>query len=522
MNTLKLEKSNITRYFLILVSVAHFFLAAFAAFENNWLFSLSYAFYTCTFIVLLLVGFSSKNILPIKFFVLFVYLGFFVKFCNHLIFVYPFGEPIGAFIGEPEQLKTLFNTASVGALGIIAALGIINRFFYKKNDQDKFTTFNRFKKSIALLRLLFVILLLSVLMLAYLNIKLGIDISGLAAVTVFIWPTNAIIGFLLGLGFSVLIYLFAEYEFFITERLRYSLILIFIEATFVSISILSRGLFLFHFLPFFMCLYVYRKKLRVSLFKLSLILASGFVLYFGTGIFVTNAREKLYYRYQLDNSAYSISSFFSFKSPAHIDDNSDDETLNQVEYKTKKEIIFGKSYLYKPKVVVYCENQLCNKIFSYVRQISTLAIDRWIGVEGLMAVVSYEHKDISLIYKSLFRFPRVGEKDIFEIMNGSFYPVSKKYVFTSLPGPIAFFYYSASNLVVFLGMILFVVLLYLLQLGVCYLTKSIFVQYLTGFIFAINFMQFGISPRPLVVTLIMLFAQLLVLNIFLRFKKFKV
>ena len=94
------------------------------------------------------------------------------------------------------------------------------------------------------------------------------------------------------------------------------------------------------------------------------------------------------------------------------------------------------------------------------REISTLIIGRWIGVEGTMSVSSYPDLSISLLARSLRESPSAGEDSLFQHISGSSYKTSARYVFLTTPGAIAVLDYSGSLLVVFAGMALLTTLLF--------------------------------------------------------------
>lgn len=426
--------------------------------------------FSFSYLILILSAIVYNKNYAIKFFSLFLYLGIFMKICAHAIFAYPFVEPIGNFKGSPDEWNEFFFIASVGALATSLCAVLIQRFLIKKRE-----LINREERIISIVwnypRAIFVLILVSIFVVAMINSELGINISGLAAITVLPWPLNALIGFFLYMGFAVAIAVFAYHEFKLTQKLSYTIVLVFVEGFLSSISILSRGLFLFHFLPFVYCLYLLREQIRMSLLRIFQILCLGAVCFAISGFMVTNARSSLYDGYEMNKASYNQTNLFKIQS--------------------------GKS------------SEIYSQFVSFTTQISGLVVDRWIGAEGLMAVISYPNKDVNLIYETIVRVPKPGTKDIFEMMNNSFYPTNTNYVFTSLPGPMAFFYYAGKPWLVFVGMMGFLLLLYLLHTCTYLIINSLFLEMQTAFYFGVSFMQFGISPRPLLISYFMLFCLLI-------------
>jgi len=624
---------------VLLLLVIHLVFAILTKLISNWVPLDGFLIFAAAFAVLLISTVYIKKFHVLVFFNIFVYLGFYLKFCFHLVIIYPFAEPIGAFTGTAAELNEFFTVSAVAAIAISLASIVAARFFNKRNDKQGLnnllpSSYGKYYKYF------FWILLFAIVFVAVINLKLGINISGLAAVTILPRPLNALISFFLYMGFSVLIAVYALVEYEHTKKLRYTIALVLLEGCFSAVSILSRGIFLFHFLPFLICLYLYRKELILSIKNIFLITSVGAMCFVISGFLVTNARSALYDGYNLNSSDYITKNIFNFSLSVSMEEDDegkdmpvdviwnqnqnlsdmqieklekiyenkillqidsleikiaeamksidtdkkqkkDTEALrqrsrslneqlmrfkvNQMMAKRRKisirlEVLAGgighvkqlikngekqESYLkvleqernqlidkmtaskfILDKYVIFdkiifsknnthekCDFFLCKQILTYATQISGLAIDRWIGAEGLMAVISYPRKNLDLIYKSLIRVPKAGVRDIFEEMNKSFYPISDKYVFTSLPGPIAFFYYSNSVVIVFFGLFGFVLLLASLQQASFFLIRNIFLQLHTAFLFSINFMQFGISPRPLLVSFIMLFSLLIAIRL---------
>ena len=89
------------------------------------------------------------------------------------------------------------------------------------------------------------------------------------------------------------------------------------------------------------------------------------------------------------------------------------------------------------------------------RQIGSLVIDRWIGLEGVMSVVAYENKGFPLLMLALRESPSAGNDGLFEHMSWSTYRKVPGRTFLTIPGGAAVLYYSGSILLVFLGMMTF-------------------------------------------------------------------
>lgn len=91
------------------------------------------------------------------------------------------------------------------------------------------------------------------------------------------------------------------------------------------------------------------------------------------------------------------------------------------------------------------------------REISKLIVDRWVGIEGVLAVTSHQYLSNNLLEQGLKEDPAKGVKALYQRMSDAKYGQFSNFTFMTIPGPIAVLFYSGSHLVVFFGMaILFI------------------------------------------------------------------
>jgi hypothetical protein len=126
-----------------------------------------------------------------------------------------------------------------------------------------------------------------------------------------------------------------------------------------------------------------------------------------------------------------------------------------------------------------------------------LSVDRWIGLEGIMAVQSYPEKNRQLLWQALNEKPETGKPDIYQAISNSIYMKSDgaKFRFATLPGAAAFLYYSGSLLIVLLGMVFFSFAVLSIEFVIDALTANPILCSLYGAVMASNVAQFGGSPR---------------------------
>lgn len=142
--------------------------------------------------------------------------------------------------------------------------------------------------------------------------------------------------------------------------------------------------------------------------------------------------------------------------------------------------------------------------------ILSLAADRWVGLEGLMAVVSYPLKSFDLVTDAFIYNPKIGSIDIYQYISNAHYKDmdNTKYAFATIPGSIAFFFYSGSNILVFVGIFCLVSLMIVIEKIVFYMSQSTLFVALIGVSLASNVAQFGLAPINLVKSLFILFCFL--------------
>lgn len=87
-----------------------------------------------------------------------------------------------------------------------------------------------------------------------------------------------------------------------------------------------------------------------------------------------------------------------------------------------------------------------------LRQVMQLAIDRWIGIEGMLAVASSDRLGPPLLREGLTEDPARGVNAIFQRIAHSVYVYQPDFTYLTLPGFAAVLYYSGSLLVVCFGM----------------------------------------------------------------------
>jgi hypothetical protein len=128
--------------------------------------------------------------------------------------------------------------------------------------------------------------------------------------------------------------------------------------------------------------------------------------------------------------------------------------------------------------------------FTTVTQL--VLIDRWTGLEGVMATVAYPNKGNALLLEAAIQRRSYGTVDVYtKKISGSTFTEenAKKYHFATLAGPIAFLYFSGSLIVVFLGMALISVLISAIEVLWLWLVRDRLLVAMSGLYLALIVLQ---------------------------------
>lgn len=426
-----------------------------------------------------------------------IWLGFFQKIVFHLFTNFQFmTELIGQFQGTSNEWDQVLQVATLAAVGLTITTFLFN--YLKAPDNyfsyipGRYTKIN-FKTSVPVVAGILVLIVLAV---ATINVILGINLSGLVAMTVLHWPLNALIGWLLYLGFAIAFVFIIDWEFSTRKKLTLSFLFFSISAFLCSVSIISRGLFVFHLAPIIYLIYRNRKEFKISIATLSLLTFTVVILFIFNTVSVTMMRN-YFYNNNFSNNEWIQKEWIMSGNRQTKLNRADNDMARFFDVFENKEAL---------------------------SQVAGLVVNRWIGAEGVMAVISYPEKGFYLIKQTLLRKPAIGEFDLYESIVKSQYTLSKKFSFANIPGPAAFFLYSGSLLFVFFGFVFFAGLLLSLDMLVWSCFKNSFLSALIGFYLANSVAQFGISPRPLLISVAMTFTGLMAiyaLFLFLKSKYFK-
>ena len=210
-----------------------------------------------------------------------------------------------------------------------------------------------------------------------------------------------------------------------------------------TVSALSRSLFLLHTIPYVVVLVGRRIRLkRWAAPALGVMFCSAFAL---SIVLVQLSRIALFSR-DLRNGT----------------------DTNHVALSTKSEAA-GTEALANPVVLQH-----------NVRQLLFLASDRWVGLEGVLAVSSHSPLGTSLLVQGITENPRRGNQAIYQQLAGSPYRSSPTFTFLTIAGPVGVLSYAGSTLVIVLGMSLLTIVLLGTEGAICRSTGNPFLTSVAG------------------------------------------
>lgn len=411
------------------------------------------------------------------FFFSFLILGCWLKTMFHFLFNTNFIEPVGLFSGLPEEWDIGLLILNVAFVSLLICYWISTVFTRK----EKFVvqSFNSSKYILALLVFSFT----AAMALLFFNYQFSILKIGTEPLIKLPSSLYSIIAFMVAWGNAILISALV-YWLIKSERIKpcWMFYLLSVLGMFTSISMGSRvQMILYTAAPFI--LYFYKvspldKKFNKNEWR-RIIIVTG-LLFIATLLSVFADRYKNFPHESNHRYPFCAQSLNEF----------DKLIVKRRSFPHSKLNEYNREYSYmKPK---HAYNRLLLKypfLAHSLNQLNKLIVDRWIGVEGVLAVSSAPRLGTKLFQIALFEDPRRGNDAIYQKISGSFYKKFKNFVFMTIPGPIAFLYFSGSLLVVALGMALLYFVGYFIENLANILVKNEAVNAIIGIALAYLFVQ---------------------------------
>lgn len=512
------------------------FIGGITHYSGSWV---TYSIFSLVFLCLLLSGFYRQISYGYLFLVLMLWLGFWFKLTLHTLVDFKFGEPVGLFDSSPSAWDEVLWIVTIGGTGVLLA-----RVLYGLTNQK--STMAAPAKSSAvpawyapMRKWMWFGLVFFSLTIAIVNMVYGIQQSGLAPRTIFVWPLNAIGCWLIGYGITLPIATLLWWDMALGRTISIVVYVVLLEAFSSTVSMLSRGSYIFHVVPQFLALHINRNQ-AVGWGRRNIIMLSiTFVVLFALSNPLVNSLRFYYYYAEVSFYDYYFHNFLSaipfswlvlsliliisvglffilqigrYKLPVTF------LVLAQSRIANWFGRLFFLLILLVAAAIFYSMNKsehtVDNTTFGLSAALSTelnetrkpatlakFAVDRWIGLEGVMAVMSYPEKSYDLFKLVLSERGEVGKGTIYQEISLSWSRTwdMKKFQVGTLPGAVAFFYLTGHYWVVALGMT-FLAFLVISSEGLVFkITGNPLLCALWGGTMANAIIQMGVAPRGLLI-----------------------
>lgn len=524
---------RITKWFFILaagLSGAALLLAGLNNYPGS---KLVYLLFSAVFWLMLITAFGKRTHYGYLFLAIALWLGFWVKLTAHLILKYPYVEPIGRFESSAAAWDSVLWVAIMASAGVMLGKLLFTLMCRKYSrvvnmDQARVPLWYPAKR-----KWVWTLSLAVILGAAAVNLILGIQQIGLVPRTILPWPLNALIAWQVSIGSALLLTVLLWWEVSLKKSISVSIYALLIEAATSTATLLSRGVYIFHTLPQLFSLFENRQwlvglsrtkvaALILAFAGLMVITISGVTtfrayLYPHAGGFTTADQQRLTRLEVIEGGIARVKILIAQGEAQEVhlrellaEKVQLEEALSKKEAKSDVVVAGDKSDKVKSDAspisshdgLLESKEQLLSELYFQIGtgalpRILPLVVDRWIGLEGVMAASAYPEKSSTLLLDAAKEKREIGKATKFQDICNSHYRWvdASNWQFASLPGAAAFLYFSGSLWVVMLGMALFAFLLQLAEQLVFKLTSNPLLCSLFGLTLANTVAQFGITPR---------------------------
>ena len=444
-----------------------------------------YLSFSILFNYLFIFAFRKNSIFFETFFCIFLWLGFWFKFTLTINFFGGFflGDGTGSFDYSNYAFNEVLIISQIGILAFIFA-GYFREYFLF--NYPKKINLQTIKKNFFFLgrQYIWIIFIIFFLLIAFFNFNFKIYQKGLLPIYELNFVISGALKWLLLFGLSVFgaTFIFYEYNFF-KRFFLLSTLIIFLETFFSSTSMLSRGMF-FNSSAILFGIYKFSNKVNAP---------NSLSYYFKSFILII----VLFYISVSSVNYIRANYFYVGKSFEFVNNDFQNKEINNLEIK--------KTYS--------TPHEINSEIFY-------LVVHRWVGIDAVMAVVGKKEKlGFPLLFtafneKASNENPTFYEinfdlrenqipKDIYQNVKGN-----------TLPGIIAFMYYSGSYYILFISIILIVIFSSVLEfLAFKLSSQNLILSALIGHVIAFRFVHFGYLPNQSY----LLFGSIFITIIFLYF-----
>lgn len=453
----------------------------------------------CYISLLAILLFKEKFYFIDLFFAFYLWIGFWLKLILYIYDTHKFLiQNVGRFSFEIPKLDAVLLISILCYFSFLSAIFIRRKFFpaneYFSSAQmlkNKLSLYENMRAYI-IFAFIFTVLLLTFINYQYSIFQRGVPFAELNFLLLgaFKW--------LLQFGFASFALFIANEEFKLSKNLTIISLIVLTEIFFTNISTLSRGAVISGS-PYLLCLFLSFPRIRLSKFILT-----GIITLF---VFVFSASISNHLRHIIFSAAiFSPSSIVAATLPTPVVQAT---LVNQA-----------------PLVPVVIEN----KSSLLMEQINDLTfpdlkihiVDRIIGIEGIMAMDSYNGKGWPLFLEAINESSASSGTSFYDkrILISGYLQNTEKFLFANLMGVFAFLYYPGSYPFIFFSFIF----IYLFFSSIEYASwrfggRNIFFSCLVGHVLAYRLVHFGYAPKQTYMLILTLIANIFIFYFLLRLLK---
>ena len=449
-----------------------------------------YVLFTLVANLLLYFGFRKNAIFFDTFIGIFFWLGFWLKLTIRVAFFGGlFNEPVGYFDGSGAAFDKSLLVSSCGMLGLLAASFLREKlslnYPLKIEGITRHGLFSVYRHHRNVVLAGFVVLFFII---AATNAYFGIYQRGSITRTILPFGLNGVYKWLLLFGLASLSALILRFEFEINKKTSFLAMFISLMESFVSnLSLLSRGMIL-NAGSLIYGVFASRKfhsiKSNVQFFAVTLCVLA---LLSAGSLFLSN-----YFR--LSNEVKTIYIIAEVKAPGVQMPEKQDNTMQP----NGRQSVAAQPAGTKGVVDQILTVKGIPLLPSIINMTLKLFVDRWVGMEGVMAVSSYPDPGWDLWKTAWKETYNENETSFYDntFITSPYIIVDKtKFHFISLPGVIAFFFYPGSFLFLFISMFILGVIAAIIECFVFRLGgKNVILCSLLAQVVAFRYLSFGYVP----------------------------
>lgn len=374
---------------------------------DPWLLSL----FHLSFLAMLALALPKPRVDAYSFLALFLFLGFWAKFVAHQWFDYPFVEPTGAFDGSADQWNTALAASTAAALGIALTrvLQLCSRRWRRLHDTVERSPPEWYLRSPSPL---WIWAGVAAVIFYALNFHYAFYVTGVETRLVLPLKLNVAVNWLAYCGVGLLVMLMADWEFRRRpDRLWPLVIALCAFGLVMSVSLASRASSLFLFSALAMACLAHRRIPLARFFrnggwKWPAIMAATLAV---SLVLVSAVRLSLY------------------------------EVAEPMVAAAPPEMPVATEAMHMAPAAM-------------LRQVMLLSVDRWVGLEAMLALAASDAQGPELLAAGLREDPAAGVNALFQRIAHSTYVEQPGFTYLTLPGFPAILFYGGSLLLVTLGM----------------------------------------------------------------------